>query len=674
MKDVPLIARRVFFGNPDRGAVQLSPDGALLSWLAPLDGVLNVWVASRDDLATARPVTHDTGRGIRIYWWAYTNDRVLYMQDKNGDENWRLYAVDVTVGTVKDLTPFEGVQAQPVAVSHKFPEEIIVGLNNRNPQWHDIYRINLVNGDTTLLLKHERFMGVIVDDDYRLRMAAQMTPDGGVQLYVPTGRDWRIWDSIPAEDVMTTGQIGFDKGNQTLFMKESRGRNTSALVAIDVETMKSQVLAEDPRADAADVMRHPTEKYIQAVAFVYDRKQWRILDSSIEADLVHLRTVVDGEVEIASRSLDDRFWVVVYVVDDGPYRFYLYDRSDRIATFLFTHQKDLESFPLAKMRSVIIKSRDGLDLVGYYTLPLGSDNDNDGIPNHPLPMVFTPHGGPWWRDFWGYNSWHQWLANRGYAVLSVNFRASTGFGKAFVNAGDREWGGKIIEDQVDAVQWAIRTGLADSRRVAVMGGSFGGYSTLAGLTFTPELFACGVDLVGVVNLVTWIESVPAYWKPSLDLLIARVGDPRTEEGRSLLKKHSPLTYVDRICKPLLIAQGANDPRVKQAESDQIVQAMQAKGIPVTYLLYQDEGHGFARPENNLSFYAVTEAFLAKCMGGRVEPIGNDFEGSSIQVLTGVGEIPGLKDVSATQVRVGHLKHGSLTANHAMHADARTSRR
>ena len=368
-----------------------------------------------------------------------------------------------------------------------------------------------------------------------------------------------------------------------------------------------------------------------------------MLDPGIQPDLDLLRGVTDGDVEINSRSLDDRYWIVVYVTDTSPLRYYLYDRTQRKVQFLFTNRKDLESYPLVKMNPVVIPARDGLQLVCYYSLPLGSDSNGDGIPDHPLPMVLNPHGGPWGRDFWGLNTWHQWLTNRGYAVMNVNFRSSTGFGKSFVNAGDREWGGKITEDQVDAVKWAIEQGIAAADQVAVMGGSFGGYSTLAGLTFTPELFACGVDLVGPSNLVTLLESVPPYWKPMLQLFTTRVGDHRTEEGRALLKKHSPLTYAERICRPLLIGQGANDPRVKQAESDQIVQVMQEKKIPVTYLIYPDEGHGFARPENNLSFYATAEIFLAKCLGGRFEPIGSDFENSSIQVVAGKGDVPGLKD-------------------------------
>ncbi|HEY3227781.1 MAG TPA: S9 family peptidase [Roseiflexaceae bacterium] len=644
MTTVPLIPRKILFGNPDKASVQLSPDGAHLAYLAPRDGVLNVWVAPRDNLDAAQPVTHDTGRGIRFYLWAYTNHHVLYLQDKNGDENWRLYSVDLTTNETKDLSPFEGVQTQLKNVSPRFPEEVVVGLNNRNPQWHDIYRINLTTGGMTLLEQNDSYADFVVDDDYRILIAFRMTPDGGMEIFQCAEQgDWEPWDRIPREDMLTTGPVGLDKTSSVIFMKDSRGRNTSSVVARSLATQQTTFLAEDPQADAEDVLCHPTEKHVQAVSFVYERKRWQILDQSIESDLAYLRTVADGEVEIVSRTLDDKFWVVLYLVDNGPTRFYLYDRPQRAIRFLFTNRQALENQPLVKMHSAVIRSRDALDLVVYYSLPLDSDSDGDGIPDRPLPMVFFPHGGPWGRDFWGYIPWHQWLANRGYAVLCVNFRSSTGFGKEFTNAGDHQWGGKIMEDQVDAVQWAIAQEIADPQKVAVMGGSFGGYSTLAGLTLYPEMYACGVDLVGPSNLITLLESMPPYWKPILELFTTRVGDHRTEEGRALLTKHSPLTYVDRICRPLLIGQGANDPRVKQAESDQIVKAMQAKHIPVTYLLYPDEGHGFARPENSLSFNAIAEAFLAKCLGGRCEPIGGDFANSSLRVLSGGDEIPGLQE-------------------------------
>lgn len=331
------------------------------------------------------------------------------------------------------------------------------------------------------------------------------------------------------------------------------------------------------------------------------------------------------------------------MIDDGPIRYYLYDRIQKKATFLFTNQRDLEGVKLSKIHPVVIKSRDGLDLISYLTLPYWTDSDHDARPNARLPMVLFVHGGPWARDSWGYNPYHQWLANRGYAVLSVNYRGSTGFGKDFINASNLEWAGKMHDDLIDAVNWAIDQGIADKHKIAIMGGSYGGYATLVGLTFTPEVFTCGVDIVGPSNLRTLLETIPPYWKPMMDMWSTRVGDPRTEEGRKFLDSRSPLTYVDRIRKPLLIGQGANDPRVKQSESDQIVRAMQEKNIPVTYILYSDEGHGFARPENRLSFNAVAEQFLAQHLGGRAQPIGDDFQGSTIQVPSGADQIPGLSE-------------------------------
>ncbi len=478
--------------------------------------------------------------------------------------------------------------------------------------------------------------------DFNIRGAMRMTQDGGMLMVKASGQTWQPWEEIPAEDMLTTQPAGFDKTGKTLYIMDSRGRNTSALYAQNTETGEKTLLAENALSDVTGLMVHPTERKVQAVAFTYERKSWVVLDPALEADLAYLRGVDRGDVEVGSRTLDDQYWIVYTLLDDNPVHFYLYDRANRQAHFLFSNRKELEGESLAKMIPAVIKTGDGLDMVVYYTLPVGSDSNGDGIPDRPLPMVSTPHGGPWGRDFWGFNAWHQWLANRGYVVLSTNFRSSTGFGKSFTNAGDREWGGKIIQDQLDAVQWAVDKGIADAHKVAVMGGSFGGYSTLAGLTFFPETYACGVDLVGPSNLITLLETIPPYWKPQIELFANRVGDHRTEEGRALLKSHSPLTHVDRIRAPLLIGQGANDPRVKKAEADQIYEAMHAKHLPVTYVLYPDEGHGFARPENNMSFNAIAEAFLAKFLGGRYEPVGSDFTGSSLQILGGAEEVPGLE--------------------------------
>ena len=641
--DIPLISRSILFGNPDKAAVKLSPDGAQIAYLAPLDGVLNVWVAPRDQIGAARAITHDTGRGIRFYAWAYSSQHILYIQDKNGDENWRLYSVNVGTKKLLDLTPFEGVQARIQEISQNFPQELLLGLNHRNPQLHDLYRVNLTTGDLAMIQQNDGFSGYLTDEDFNIRAAMRMTPEGGMSILKPSGDTWQPWEDIPAEDLLTTHPAGFDKSGNTLYIMDSRGRNTSALFAQNMETGEKTLLAEDARSDVTGLMVHPTEYTVQAVSFTYERKTWTLLDPALEVDLAYLRGLDRGEVEVSSRTLDDRYWIVYTILDDNPVRYYLYDRSARQAEFLFSNRADLEGQPLVKMNSAVIKTGDGLDMVVYYTLPAGSDSDGDGIPDQALPMVSFPHGGPWGRDFWGFNVYHQWLSNRGYVVLSMNFRSSTGFGKAFANAGDREWGGKIIQDQLDAVQWAVSKGIADPQKVGVRGGSFGGYSTLAGLTFFPESYACGVDLVGPSNLITLLETIPPYWKPQIEMFANRVGDHRTEEGRALLKKHSPLTYVDRIRAPLLIGQGANDPRVKKAEADQIYDAMRAKGLPVTYVLYPDEGHGFARPENNMSFNAITEAFLAKFLGGRYEPVGSDFSGSSLQVLGGAEEVPGLKE-------------------------------
>jgi len=640
----PLIPRQALFGNPDKANVQISPDGQRISFLAPVEGVLNVWVGPAENPDAAKPITQDKGRGIRAYFWAYTSKHVLYLQDKDGDENWRVYVVDLPSGQVKDLTPAKGVQARVDAVSHKFPTEVLISLNDRNPQLHDIYRVNIETGEKKLLIGNEGYVGFLTDDDYNVRFAWRVTADGGTEgLERTADGQWKPFMKISQEDALTTNPAGFDKSGQVLYLIDSRDRNTAAFTTIDLKTGKQTVVAEDPRADISDVMAHPVERTVEAVAFTVERKQWKILDRSVESDFAYLRTVADGDFEVISRTLDDKQWIVLYEMDAGPVRFYHYDRPAKKARFLFTNRKALEGLPLAKMHPVTIKSRDGLDLVSYLTLPVGSSKFGQPRPDRPLPMVLLVHGGPWYRDSWGYNGYHQWLANRGYAVLSVNFRGSTGLGKSFINAANREWGGKMHDDLVDAVQWAINEGIADPKKVAIMGGSYGGYATLVGMTFTPELFACGVDIVGPSNLVTFMEAIPPYWKPMLDLFVARIGDHRTEEGREFLLKRSPLTYVDKIRRPLLIGQGANDPRVKKAESDQIVKAMQGKKIPVVYVYFPDEGHGFARPENSMAFNGITEAFLAKHLGGRYEPIEDDFAGSTVQVPVGAEQIPGVKD-------------------------------
>jgi len=641
-KEAALIPRKVLFGNPQRAQARISPNGKYLSYLAPVEGVLNVWVGPADDPDKAQPVTEDKIRGIRNHAWSYDGEHILYTQDENGDENWHVYATDVETRKTKDLTPLKKVNARIANLSEKFPNEVLIDINDRNPQLHDLYKVNIESGDRELVQENPGFIDLVTDDDFRVRFGLQFTPDAGQVVMQPDGKDgWKEFMRVGPIDAMTTGPAGFDKSGDVLYLMDSRDRNTAALFTVDLKTDEKKLLAEDKRADVGGVLMHPTEKTVQAVSFTYDRRHWVILDDSVAADLDYLKTVEDGEIEVTSRTLDDKLWTVAYIVDDGPVKFYLYDRPAKKARYLFSSRGDLDGYQLAKMHPEIIKSRDGLELVSYLTLPAGNDPDGDGRPDKPLPMVLYVHGGPWARDGWGYDPSHQWLANRGYAVLSVNYRGSTGFGKEFTNAGNGEWSKKMHDDLLDAVAWAVDEGIADKDQVAIMGGSYGGYATLVGLTFTPEEFACGVDIVGPSSLVTLLENVPPYWMPFMPVMKDRVGDHTTDEGRRALLERSPLTKVDAIRRPLLIGQGANDPRVNQVEADQIVEAMQKHDIPVTYVLYPDEGHGFARPENRMSFNAVAEAFLAEHLGGRYQPVGEDFVGASIEVPVGADGVPGL---------------------------------
>jgi len=389
---------------------------------------------------------------------------------------------------------------------------------------------------------------------------------------------------------------------------------------------------------------HPETYTVDPAGAQHLRLAWIPLEPRVAADLAQLEAALPGEIDIADRTRDDRRWIVVAAAAEAPATYHLYERDGGTLRELFATRPELKPYRLAPMRGEVIRARDGLELPSYLTLPAGS------TAPPPLPLVLLVHGGPWARDTYGFNPQHQWLADRGFAVLSVNFRGSTGFGKAFLNAGDLEWGRKMHTDLIDAVEWAIARGIARRDSIAIMGGSYGGYATLAGLAFTPEVFCCGVDIVGPSNLATLLATVPPYWAAFFENLARRVGDPRTAEGSRLLAERSPLTAAGRIAKPLLIAQGANDPRVKQAESDQIIAAMREKRLPVTYVLFPEEGHGFAIPENRQAFYAIAEAFLAAHLGGRVEPFGRDFEGARFVVPQGSDHVPGLSAALAEAER------------------------
>ena len=646
-KEVELIPRDALFGNPERAGVQISPDGKYLSWIAPVDGVMNVWVAPASDPSAGRAVTDDKARGIRNYFWSYRPDTLLYLRDTGGDEDFHLYVVDLAGNQTRDLTPFPKTTAQVVGISPSQPDSILVGMNDRDAKWHDLYRVDLASGARTLVEKNtQEIAGYIADGDYNLRFAQRARPDAGMDILKRVGEAWEKTDEVPFEDVLTTSTLGLTHDGKTLYLADSRNRNTSAVYAVDSATGERTLLAEDARADIGGGLSDPRTGELQAVSVNYLRNEWKPLGDALAADLKTLEGIGPGEASINSRTLDDSTWIVAYSAAESPVVYYRYDRTpgaEGKLTRLFSARPALDGKPLQPMWPLELKSRDGLTLPSYLTLPAQADADGDGKADHPVPMVLLVHGGPWARDDYGYSGYNQWLANRGYAVLSTNFRGSTGFGKDFTNAGDGEWAGKMHDDLIDAVNWAVGEGVTTADKVAIMGGSYGGYATLAGLTFTPDAFACGVDIVGPSNLNTLLSTVPPYWASFFEQLAKRMGDPRTDAGKKWLTERSPLTRADQIKKPLLIGQGANDPRVKQAESDQIVKAMQAKNIPVTYVLFPDEGHGFARPENNKAFNAVTEGFLAQCLGGRVEPIGKDFTGSSISVPVGADGVPGLAE-------------------------------
>ena len=648
-----LIPRDALFGNPERASVMISPDGKTLSWVAPVDGVLNVWVAPASDPSQARAITSDKARGIRSYFWSYQPDTLLYLRDSGGDEDFHLFSVNIATGKATDLTPFPKTTAQVVGTSHAHPESILVGMNDREAQWHDLYRVDLASGQRTLVEKNtQQIGGYLADDDFKVRYATKSRPDGGQDILQPDGQGgWKQYDDIPFEDSLSTQPAGLTTDGKTLYMVDSRGRNTAALYAIDVASGKKTLVFEDARADVGNSLSDPRTGVVQAVAVDYLREEWSPLDAGIAADLKKLQAIGPGEIGVNARTYDDKTWIVAYSAAEAPVVYYRYDRgAGGTLTKLFSARPALEGKPLVPQWPQEIRSRDGMTLVSYLTLPKSADANSDGKADTAVPLVLLVHGGPWARDGYGYSGTSQWLANRGYATLQVNYRGSTGFGKAFTNAGNGEWAAKMHDDLLDAVQWAVKQGVTTPEQVAIMGGSYGGYATLVGLTFTPDTFKCGVDIVGPSNLNTLLSTVPPYWASFYEQLAKRMGDPRTEEGKQWLVERSPLTRADQITKPLLIGQGANDPRVKQDESDQIVKAMTAKNIPVTYVLFPDEGHGFARPENSKAFNAVAEGFLGQCLGGRAEAIGNDFAGSSISVPTGADRVPGLSEALKTHTQ------------------------
>ncbi|MBD3246968.1 MAG: prolyl oligopeptidase family serine peptidase [Candidatus Omnitrophica bacterium] len=609
---VELIPREVLFGNPKNTSPKISPDGGQIAYLAPKEGVLNVWMRTlggEDD----RVLTHDRDRGVRRFFWAENNQFILYLQDVGGNENWRLYGIELETGKVRDFTPFENVQVRIIDHTKHYPDTVLLGINKERPQFHDVYRLDLRSGD---LARVARNPGNVISwvTDYHLRVRGKVVAEtsGGSVLYVRDSEEtsWRELIRWEAVDALSSGPITFTRDGESLLLFDSRGANATRLVRVSsTDGSTEEVIAADERYDVSRVMIDSDTYRVQAAAFTKARTEWVVLDETLRDDFAKLRDLDEGDFVVYSRSNDDERWVIGYIKDTGPIAFHVYHRGQKSADFLFYHKPELTEYTLAPMFPIQYVSRDGLRIHGYLTYP-------PETVVRDLPLVVYVHGGPWARDTWGYDSTVQWMANRGYAVLQINYRGSTGYGKEFLNAGNREWGGKMHNDLIDGVQWAVAQRIADPERVAVYGGSYGGYAALVGATFTPDVFRCAVDIVGPSNLISFIQSIPPYWATFRAMLYERVGHPEKDE--EFLKSRSPLFFVDQIRIPLLIAQGANDPRVKKEESEQIVEALERRGIEYMYLVFPDEGHGFVKPENRLHFYETAEKFLATYLGGRYE--------------------------------------------------------
>ncbi len=648
--EVPeLVDREMYFGNVDKIQIRISPDGQYFSYRAPVDGVMNIWVAPIESPDSAVPVTKDTLRGVFAYQWSFKPGVVLYAQDVGGDENWHVHKVNVETKMDEDLTPFENIigpdgvpmvdpsngkvvrpRADILSVTKEDPNHILIQMNKTNPQNMDVYKLSLEDNSLELVFKDDGYADIISDNLNRIRLASKLLPEGGMEVYkIDDKGGTSEYFQVPQEDLMTFEFLGFDKDNESIYISDSRGQDKAALYKLNLTTDEKELIAKNEKADITNVLVNPVTYEVDAYEDNYFRSRWVATSDYLKEDLKYLDEFNEGDYGVYMRSVDDKTWIIAYDSPKEFLKYYKFDRENRKAEFLVSSKPAFDNVQLSNMYPTEIQSRDGKTLVSYLTIP--SELDEGGSTKSPAPMVLFVHGGPWGRDGFGFNGMHQWLANRGYVVLSVNFRGSTGFGKDFINIAAKEWAGKMHDDLVDAVDWAVDKGIADKDKVAIMGYSYGGYATLVGMTFTPDVFACGVDIVGPSNLETLLNTIPPYWQSTRDLFEHHIGDPNTSEGKALLNERSPLTRVDSIRKPLLIGQGANDPRVKQSESDQIVQAMNERSIPVTYVLYPDEGHGFGRPENNLSFFAVTEMFLSKHLGGRYQEIGDDFEGSSIDI-------------------------------------------
>ncbi len=608
-KKTNIIPKKIIFGNPERSSPRISPDGKKLAYLSSFNGVLNVFVR---DLETGidRVITSDQDRGISSYYWHFDNEHIFYIQDVKGDENWQLFRTNIHSKKTACLTPFENVQVQILDRSKEHPNDLIISMNMDNPELHDIYRLNVLTDELTLLEKNPgNFTDWITDHDLNVRGALRSKEDGGFDLLLKNSEEtnFEVFYSWSNEDSANSGPLLISKDGLFIYLLDSTGSNTTKFIKMNIEHKTQEIIYQDPNYDVSGAIIHPDTLEIQLIMLTKERDHHIIFDESINEDIAKIKRLHnEGDFFIANRSLDDKIWLIGYTRDNGAVPYYRYDRELKEFSFLFYHQGKINNFNLARLEPIVFKSRDGLLIHGYISFPVDLERKN-------LPLVLNVHGGPWSRDYYEFDPEVHLFTNRGYICLQINYRGSTGYGKNFTNAGDHEWGNNMLNDLVDAVNWAINQGYANQDKIAVYGGSYGGYAALACSTFTQNIFCCAIDVVGPSNLITFINSIPEYWKPFLNMLYKRIGDPETEE--EFLKSRSPLYFVDNIKIPLLIAQGAHDPRVKKEESEQIVQALMKKNIYHKYLLFEDEGHGFVKPENRLKFYSEVEDFLSIFLGG-----------------------------------------------------------
>lgn len=619
-----LIPRRLLFGNPEKTSPKISPDGTKLGYLAPDDkGVLNVWIRDLKQSVKDQKVTSDTNRGVHSFFWQQDGFHIGFMQDTNGDENWHLFQTNLETKETRELTPFPKVQIRIIDYDHKFPDKLIIGMNKRDPALFDVYQLNLKTGGMELIEKNPGdVFGWLPDHQLQVRASLSYEKDGSTVVRVRDDIE-SPWRDLLTVDPYETGVslVNFTPDNQGLYILTSFGGNTERLLLISLKDGKSQLVFEDLNYDISNIVFHPTDYKLEAIGIDREQFEWEVIHRSLKQDFDYLAQTLKTPFLLLNTDLANQNWIVASTSDIRPSHFYVYHRPGKKLTFLFSTQPALEKYTLSPMKPISITARDGMKLHAYLTLPADKKPEN-------LPAVLLVHGGPWVRDYWGFNPQVQWLANRGYAVLQINYRGSSGFGKAYMNAGNREWGAKMQTDLLDGKEWLVDQGYADPDKVAIYGGSYGGYAVLAGLTFTPDAFCCGVDIVGISNIITMLQNNPPYWAPLKAKTNLRVGS--LDNDLEFLKERSPLFKADQIKKPLLIGQGANDPRVNQIESDQIVAAMRKKNLPVEYLLFRDEGHGFVKPENRLKFNAAAEAFLAKHLGGRQEPPANNENWESLE--------------------------------------------